>query len=206
MISSKNKPGRIPWKLLGIEAVLVVLSVLLALGLNKWNENRSNRELSQRALQAMLDEAANNCTIIQELQPYHRAVFSGETPYEGLGQVFLRNDAWTSAQTAGAIHHMDYRVAAAAGTVHALQSDHRRLVENGILAVYITATNQDVDLEIFKQIMTGNNKDWLRGPHPFMLADLIRIQEGLIEAYDILFERSSTAYGDAVNVAEQCSS
>ena len=122
----------------------------------------------------------------------------------GLDRFFLRNDAWASAQTAGAIHHMDYRVAAAAGTVHALQSDHRRLVENGILAVYITATNQDVDLEIFKEIMAGNNKDWLRGPHPFMLADLTRIQDELIEAYGILFERSRSAYGDAVNISGGC--
>jgi len=67
MISSKNNSGRIPWKLLGIEAILVVLSVLLALGLNKWNENRSNRELSQRALQTMLDESAENCSKIKEL-------------------------------------------------------------------------------------------------------------------------------------------
>lgn len=204
MISSKNNARRIPWKLLSIEAILVVLSVLLALGLNKWNENRHNRELSLRALQTILDESAENCSKIEELQPYHRAVFSGETAYEGLGQVFLRNDAWTSAQTAGAIHHMDYPVAAAVGTVHALQSDHRRLVENGILAVYITATEQDVDLEIFKEIVTGNNKDWLRGPHPFMLADLIRIQEKLIKAYGVLFEKSRASYGGAVNIGDGC--
>ena len=73
MFSSKNSSGRIPWKLLGIEAILVVLSVLLALGLNKWNENRSNRELSQRAIQTMLDESAENCSKIEEWQPYHRS-------------------------------------------------------------------------------------------------------------------------------------
>jgi len=36
MLSAKTGSKKIPWKLFSIEAILVVLSVLLALGLNNW--------------------------------------------------------------------------------------------------------------------------------------------------------------------------
>lgn len=205
MFSSKNRSNGIPWKLLSLETVLIILSVLLALWLNQWNENRSNQELSVRALQSIIDEAADNCSKIQNLQPYHQAVFSGEKEYEGLGDVFIRNDAWNSAQTAGTVHNMEYRVAAKAGMVHALQNDHRRLVETGIQAVYITATNEDQTLEKFQEMIMNNNSDWLRGPHPMMLADLIRIQNNLFDAYTELFRISNEIYGDAIAVTDQCS-
>ena len=192
MLASRSTSEKLPWKLLSLEAVLVVLSVLLALALNSWREARGHERLAHRAVQTVVDEAQANCLVVQNLLPYHRGVFAGEQEYHGLGEVFLRNDAWTSAQSAGAAHHMDYEVAAAVGAVHALQVDHRRLIEAGIQAVYIAATDQDPHLERFPP---DADTDWLPGPHPMMLADLIRIQGELVQAYDTLFSVSEREYG-----------
>lgn len=196
--SARRFSGDIPWKVLAIEAVLVVLSVLLALGLNSWREGRANRTLAQRAVQAILDEAQQNCRTVQSVLPYHIAVSETKQEYEGLGRVFLRNDAWPLAQSAGAANYVDYEVASAIGTVHALQHDHRRLVEAGIQALYQAATAQDPELERFA-IEGGGS--WLRGPHPLMLADLIRIQTQLIEEYGALFAVSEDRYGIAAELA-----
>jgi len=52
MLLTKLKSRDIPWKLLTVEAALIVLSVLLALGVDSWREGRA-----QRALQGFVDEA-----------------------------------------------------------------------------------------------------------------------------------------------------
>lgn len=199
MLATRRSSERIPWALLALEAVLVVLSVLLALGLNSWREARAHQDQAHRALQTVIDEVEENCLRVETLLPYHRSVFAGEEEYEGLGNVFLRNDAWTSAQTAGAAHHMDYEVASAVGTVHALQVDHRRLVEAGIQAIYNAATSQDPTHERFPP---EEGQEWLRGPHPLMLADLIRIQTNLLEGYRALFAVSEERYG--IEAASGC--
>lgn len=201
MLATRPTSERLPWKLLSIEAVLVVLSVLLALALNSWREARTHQEVAHRALQTVVDEAEANCRLVVELLPYHRSVFEGEADYHGLGDVFLRNDAWTSAQSAGAAHHMEYEAASAVGAVHALQTDHRRLVEAGIQATYVAAASEDPYLERFPP---GEGPDWLPGPHPLMLGDLLRIQGRLLEAYDTLFAVSEELYG--IPVPDDCGS
>jgi len=204
MLSSKTNSNRIPWKLLTIEAILVVLSVLLALGLNSWREGRAHQDLAQRALQNVVDEAIENCHKIEILLPYHRSVFALEREYEGLGEVFIRNDAWPSAQSAGASHHLEYEVAAAIGSIHALQNEHQRLVEAGIRAVYNAASNLDPNFEQFEQAIRENRTDWLAGPHPMMLADLIRVQSNLLIEYEMLFNLSEGHYGDAIEISGFC--
>lgn len=204
MRSSKTDSNKIPLKLLSIEAVLVVLSVLLALGLNSWRESRTHQELAERVLQAVVDESIENCHKIQTLLPYHRSVLALEREYEGLGEVFIRDDAWPSAQSAGASHHVEYQVAAVIESIHALQSGHQRLVEAGIRAVYNAAASQDPRLEMFERMIRENNTDWLPGPHPLMLADLIRIQSNLLEEYDLLFKLSEEHYGDAIEISGSC--
>lgn len=204
MLFSKSGSNKIPWKLLSIEAVLVVLSVLLALGLNSWRESRTQQELAERVLQAVVDESMENCQKIQTHLPYHRSVLALEEEYEGLGGVFIRDDAWPSAQSAGASHYVEYQVATVIESIHALQSGHQRLVEAGIRAVYNAAASQDPHLEMFEQMIRENNADWLPGPHPLMLADLIRIQSNLLEEYDELFRLSEEHYGDAIEISGSC--
>jgi hypothetical protein len=204
MLSSKSGSNKIPWKLLSIEAFLIVLSVFLALGLNSWREGRAHQDLAQRVLQTVVDEAMENCHTIQELLPYHRSVFALEREYEGLGEVFIRNDTWPSAQSTGASHHLEYEVAVIIGSIHALQNQHQRLVEAGIRAVYNAASSQDPRLELFEQMIREDRTDWLPGPHPMMLADLIRVQSNLLEEYELLFKLSEEHYGDAIEISGSC--
>ncbi|GEM_PF-1487407 len=204
MLSSKTGSNNIPWKILSIEAILVVLSVLLALGLNSWREGRAHQDLAQRVLQTVVDETIENCHTVQELLPYHRSVFALESEYEGLGEVFIRNDAWPSAQSTGASHHLEYEVAVIIGSIHALQNQHQRLVEAGIAAVYNAASSLDPRLERFEQAIRDDRTDWLAGPHPMMLADLIRIQSNLLEEYERLFNLIEELYGDAIVISGSC--
>ena len=45
MLLTKLKAREIPWRVLSVEAVLIVVSVLLALALEGWREERKQRAL-----------------------------------------------------------------------------------------------------------------------------------------------------------------
>jgi hypothetical protein len=93
MFASKKSDRSIPWGILMIEAIFVILSVLLALGLNSWRESRQNQDLAHRALNGLTEEFSSNCVLISRVQPYHSEVARGDRPPEGLQVGLIRNDA-----------------------------------------------------------------------------------------------------------------
>ena len=102
VLSAKGLNGGNLWAVLVFEAIIVVLSVLLALGLDRWSGERENQKLAQRALQGVVDETSINCARIKYHQPYHQAVANGTQKPEGIRISLIRNDAWDSAKSTGA--------------------------------------------------------------------------------------------------------
>jgi len=172
MLSSKRVSGEpVPWKLLSIEALLIVASVLLALAINSWSENLDNRRLTARVMQNLMDEIEQNCSEISVHLAYHHAVVSGEIAPEGLRIRLLRNDAWDAAQASGAVFHLDYDIAALAAAINADQSDHRAFYQSYVQALYSLVLAQEGPM----------------GAHPAsernVIAGLLPIQERLLERY-----------------------
>lgn len=192
MLSSKNLDRKMPWGLLSIEALLVVLSVLLALALNSWREGRTNEALALRSLQSVVDEADINCSRIKLMQEYHRAVADRERESEGIQVGLIRNDAWQSAQSTGAAAYVDYDIAAIIGKIHASQADHRTIVESHMQAVFTA--------------LGGGEK--LEGIHGDLdiatIRELVRIQEQLLEVYQELAATVNENYGDEIEMRGFC--
>lgn len=183
--------GNRSWSLLLVEAALVVISVLLALALNSWREASAHHALAQRAVQAVVDETAGNCATIRDVLPYHEEVLDGQAQYRGLGLALLRNDAWSSAQSAGAAAHIEYELASLAGAIHAVQNDHRKLLHSGLQAAYITALELDPGYAMLEQ----PEEFPLQGPHPMMLHDFIYLERQLLTLYRDFLARSDKIYG-----------
>lgn len=80
MLASKNGNQGMPWKLLVVEALLIVMSVLLALGMNSWRESAANHDRAVRSLQGLVGEFESNCERIRHFHDYHRAVAEQERP------------------------------------------------------------------------------------------------------------------------------
>lgn len=172
MFASKKSDRTIPWGILMIEAVLVILSVILALGLNSWRESRQHRDLANRALNGLTEEYSTNCGLISRIQPYHNEVASGDRPSEGLQVGLIRNDAWDSAQSTGAAAHIDFQTASIIGQIFALQRDHRTLFQSYIDAIFQKAGNQ-------------NSLDKLHGDLDVIaIRELTRIQEKLLQLFN----------------------
>lgn len=120
-------------------ALLIVLSVLLALGVDSWREAREHRELATRALHGLVDEARANCSNILAVGDYHDAVLAGEHRPEGIRVGLLRNDAWEVVKTTGAAAWLDYEMVAAMSVISAHQADHRTVMQSYMQGLFSVA-------------------------------------------------------------------
>lgn len=193
MLSTKKNNGKIPWGLLSIEAILVVLSVLLALGLNSWREGRANQELAIRAMQGVVDESQVNCQSIKHFHPYHQQVANDEIEPSGIQIGLIRNDAWNTAKSTGAAAHINYDIAASVETIYALQSDHRTIVESYIQALF---TNF-VGMQEPEEQMHGQGE-------VAVIREMVRIQNSLIETYQELELLVNEYYSSEINMDGFC--
>ena len=191
MFSIKVLKNRDTWTVLALEAVIVVLSVLLALGLDSWQKDRENDEIARRALQGMVDEARINCARIRRHHPYHQAVAGGERPPQGIRISLLRNDAWDSAKSTGAAVYVDYDIAALVGSIHAAQGDHRTLVQ-----AYMDA--------LFMRVSDSEQLDGIHGPLDVaVITEMIRIQDRLLDLYRQLHDGVSADH-ESIDMGEFC--
>lgn len=192
MLASKRENGRIPWTLLGIEALLIVLSVLLALGLNGWRESRTHHDLAVRSIQGLVDEFDQNCERIRQFHSYHQAVAEGERESTGIQVGLIRNDAWESARSAGAAVYIEYEVTETIGRIYASQGDHRTIMQSYMQALFGGL---------------GEVED-LRAMHGqldvVVIRELVRIQEKLLEQYAVLKEAIDRYYRGEVDAGGLC--
>ena len=131
MVSGRSSRG---WTRLLVEAVLVVGSVLLALALDDWREQRNNAELVRQTLANVQREIEENRAEIEEVLPYHRALLDslrGPTPPNRITarSAFIQNSAWEAAQAVGAVPYMDVAVVAAVSRTQETQRQYQSAVE-----------------------------------------------------------------------------
>jgi len=193
MLLTKLESADIPWKLLTAEAVLIVLSVLLALGVDSWREAREERTLADRALLGFIDEARANCRRIRSLTDYHRAVVDGESDPRGIQVGLLRNDGWEVVKTTGAAGWLDYNLVAVMSEISARQRDHRATVQAYLQAVFTLA------------LPSEPSESWHLPGERGVINELVIIQSDLRDAYgrlarlaDSRLDGTDVAVGDCL--------
>jgi len=192
MLFYNKSDTKINWLLLLIETLLVVLSVLLALGLNSWRENRSHEELAKRALKSVVGEISTNCSRINGFQEYHKEVATGERESEGLQIGLIQNSAWDAARSTGAIAFIDFETASVIEQIYVAQEDHRSLFQSYIEALLTKVGSED-------------SLDQVHGALDVVtIRELVRIQESLIDYYFDLKDKLEGTYADEVSVSSFC--
>jgi hypothetical protein len=121
----------VPSKLL-LEAALIVLSVMLGFAVNAWQQERADRALADKVLANFREEMEQNLATLERIQPKHAAfvdrltaasarphpdssafdVVAAEMPADGLHVEPLRDAAWQTAVSTGALRLLDYETAA----------------------------------------------------------------------------------------------
>jgi len=139
-----SKESRIGF--VGFESLMIILSVLVALFVDDWREEREKRELADEALATIITELKDNRTALEKVIGYHRetaqkfAVFVGELeagnvddrPFieffgtvatRGIQRPDVRRTAWNLNSGRGAIAEFDYETAYQLAGVYDLQGD-----------------------------------------------------------------------------------
>lgn len=192
MLLTKLKSSEIPWGLLSVEAVLIVLSVLLALGVDSWREAQEQQTLAGRALQGFVDEAQANCENIRATEDYHRAVVEGIRPPEGMRVGLLRNEAWEVVKITGTAGWLEYDVVAVMSEISARQRDHRATIQAYLQAVFTLA------------LPAGDASSWHLPGERGVINELVRIQSDLREGYRRLARLVADRSEPSTNATGSC--
>jgi hypothetical protein len=141
-----------------IQSLAIIFSILLALWVDQWKENRAGRHLAVRSLENFLAEIRQNEARLDDVLPYHQglrkmlvhldstrsihtqAEFQDAVGIDGLRSPALLQTAWLTAVATGVLTKMDYETVAALSLTYTLQDRIREDGHNGIQAV-ISASN-----------------------------------------------------------------
>lgn len=141
-----------------LEGALIVLSVLLGFAVNAWQQRQNERDLAERVLANFQREIQENLSTLRRSQPLHRQfadrlqaaarqqhadssafeVFASLMPREGLALAPLKEAAWETAQSTGALRLLDYRIASQLSETYVIQRgtmmQTQRLISERFLA------------------------------------------------------------------------
>jgi type II secretory pathway pseudopilin PulG len=128
----RNTRDGLPWLQLGLEAGLVVLSVLLALGLESWRRSAVEQDRARRAIENVEQEIRNNQAAIQDVISVHRSLLDtldSDTPPMGISasSASIQNNAWDAAQSMDAVAQLDADLVAALSKVQEIQQQYQQV-------------------------------------------------------------------------------
>ena len=111
-----------------VESVLIVVSILLALGLDEWQEDQEIQELIDRSIVNFANELTQNRSRIEDVSAYHQGVRQILTQrsanggletiefrniMEALQPIVLTSSAWQTAVATGALGRMEFELVSA---------------------------------------------------------------------------------------------
>lgn len=175
----------IHWTQVVLEAVLVVLSVLLALGLNGWQQARADRRMADQALRNLEREIRGNRDAIADVLPVHRTLFDtlrSEDPPMGITSrtAAIENNAWEAAQALGALPWIEFDIVASASRIQETQRRYQSTVAtvDGIMILGTFGAG-------------GQSFSPERIPAGLLLvvAELLKLETELMDLYDEALER-----------------
>jgi len=141
-----------------MQCVLIVISIVLALGVDEWKDARKERELKLQSLGSLALEIQANRELLKSDMPFREtlpavmmqmdsagALRTPEAFYDSLGvsgfqPKRLQSAAWQTALVTGVLRLLDYRTASALSTAYGRQTDHERSGERRLPEFLRTGT------------------------------------------------------------------
>ena len=130
------------------ESLLITVSILFALALDEWREDRQNAENIQKALSNFVSEIRQNKATIDDAAPFNQGLrhvlskrqevrnIESVTHFvniiESYSPVVLRSTAWDTALATGSFSKMDYSLVSALSFTYGLQNRYQELNRTGM--------------------------------------------------------------------------
>ena len=131
-----------------IESVLIVVSILVALGLDSWRQNREDEEFVRTALSNFEIEVRQNKARIDDAAPFNRGLRIVLSQHYGVGDIdtvdefvnmveiyspaALQSTAWDTALATGSLAKMEYGLVTALSLTYSLQERYDRSTRAGM--------------------------------------------------------------------------
>ena len=148
------------------ESMLIVISILGALGVQDWQVSREVDRLIERSLVSFEIEITQNKNRIEDLYPFHRGLQSllleidtesNPDSAEELRNVLnsfqsavLLTSAWDTALATGALAQMDYELVFALSLTYSIQEQFRALYNSGL--VELLSSNVDDEAIVTRSV------------------------------------------------------
>ena len=129
------------------ESMLIVVSILVALGLDEWRSDRQDAENIEHALSNFISEIQQNRARVEDAAPFNqglhhvlsrrqevRAIESVATfinIIDSYSPVVLQSTAWETALATGALARMDYNLVSALSLTYSLQDRYQQVSQIG---------------------------------------------------------------------------
>jgi len=159
------------------ESALIVFSILLALAINEWKENRDNQRLASQALANFEREIQENSGRVERSFPYHSHLseaFKGARSltevegWHGISSPMLQDTAWQTALATNAFGQIRYETVSALSRVYTSQKSLEKVAD-------------DVVASLVNQGLSDSTKG--------LMNDLLIAETGLRSAYEQALKR-----------------
>lgn len=130
------------------ESALIVVSILVALGLDEWRQDREDNEILQHALSNFVIEIRQNRARVDDATPFNqglrqvlgrhyldediKSVDQFVNMVESYSPAGLHSTAWDTALATGSLGKMDYNLVTALSLTYSLQNRYERLTRAGM--------------------------------------------------------------------------
>ena len=118
-----------------VESIFVVGSILMALAVDEWSQNRDFAELADQSLGIFQREILQNQARLADVAPYHTGIrdllgqmrqmpdrqMDIRSIMEGLTPTVMLNTAWETSLATGALTHMEFEVVSALSLTYSIQ-------------------------------------------------------------------------------------
>ena len=130
------------------ESALIVVSILVALGLDEWREKREDAELVRNSLTTFLIEIQQNKIRVEDAVPFNQGLrqvlarhyFDDDVEtvdefvsmIESYSPAALQSTAWDTALATGSLAKMEYTVVTALSLTYGLQNRYQLATQTGM--------------------------------------------------------------------------
>lgn len=131
-----------------IESALIVISILVALGLDEWRQKREDAETAQQALSNFISEVQQNQARVDDAAPFNKGLLDVlERRYErsdidtveefvimveSYTPLVLQSTAWETALATGSLAKMEYNLVSALSLTYSLQNRYQLATRSGV--------------------------------------------------------------------------
>jgi hypothetical protein len=157
------------------ESMLIVVSILFALYLDEWRDDRQDEENIEHALAYFVSEIQQNRARVEDAAPFNRglrhvlsrrqevraieSVATFVNIFESYNPVVLQSTAWETAIATGALAKMDYNLVSALSLTYSLQNRYQQVSRNGMAEMTSpqNLSQEKLDLAVYNAIRYLDN-------------------------------------------------